>query len=654
MKLENTGKCNREKTIEILLFLLLVFLLLFFTWLNFTKLNDFLDSDIVAEMSYIQKVVESKNVLPPSWCNSQELFISRPWFIPAPIYAVTNNLELSYQLSIAITTVLCLLSFTYFLRQINLSNRNILLADCLFMGLYHDSIIFHYLNAYSVFIIISFLTIGFCYNSKTSSCNRKHFLLKFAGMTALSFYIGLSGPRMLLMLYIPLFALDFLYILRELWNSGRLKCIWAMKYSSILLLANLFGYVVNKKVIAPSIGFQDVSNFYITDISTFLNTIVRQIEIIFSVTGFAGPVKLFSLQGINCIYKMFLLVLFFMALRFLAKEKKQEIGPVLFFLFSLLFVFLYLIITGSTGADRYYIFVDIMIIVVFSLFLQNIREKHILKIGLFSVLVLGMVLNIANVAKEFKMNGNIPQKEVASYLVNNGYQRVVGTYWNSDILKGLSNGKITTLHVATNFTPYYWLTDKDLYLDNNDSQGIVLILTNDEINEYKKQNDANWQLILSAESIKKIDNYNLYYFKTNPFSVPTVPKNHGEKRVYNLSKSCFSKNSNVKISFSENSIEADNNSTQGNMVLWGPYISVDSGSFDIELTYKVRKNSAQGAGTFDVNCKNGLKGVVQLNADGQTAILRNVSFDHDQQVEFRVFVNGNTQVDLESIEIIRK
>lgn len=87
-------------------------------------------------------------------------------------------------------------------------------------------------------------------------------------------------------------------------------------------------------------------------------------------------------------------------------------------------------------------------------------------------------------------------------------------------------------------------------------------------------------------------------------------------------------------------------------VLYGPYIKIDHGTYDIELEYTVL-SADNDIGYFEVCSSDGVIAEEKLQADTCSIRLRDVSFSDENSVEFRVYANEGTIIKVEGISLLR-
>lgn len=649
---------KNKKTCVILLTTLCI-LAINFVFLNFFKLDDFITSDIVAEMNYIESVVKYKNLLSFNWINSQELFINRPILISLPIYLLTKDIVFSYKMTIVTAGFLLCFSFSYLLIQVNARIEGILIGNCFILSLWdpNASVTLLFLNSYILFPVTIILTIGFYIRVNIKHDYDNQYKIKAILLIIWSFFLGLSGPRMLLVLYIPIFLIEVLELLKSWKEEKNFKYEYSYIYNGItLFLANFVGLIIYKYIIINRIGHIDINTFGLLPLLNIIKNIVKNVSALFLSMNLNIN---YNLNIINLIYgisKIFVIFCFILSLYYILNNKvdrgRKYIIEVL--TVSVMGVYFYLSITMNSFEIRYY-FVSIyllIIIIIFgteSIFLRK-ENKYIATVWL---LILCILINFSvKILPYYKFEGNVKQKDTVTYLLNKGYDRVYASYWNASILKGLSDGKIDTGHFGGSFEPYMWLTDKSNYFDKYSEGDVIILLTDDEEQQFIERKDIDSIILNNMDKIKEIDDYNIYLCRKNPVVRPMLPRYLEETRVYDFSSRYAIYNVD-KVNFKENYVLADE---EGIINIQIPYDNLGESTYDFILNYELLNLEGDVAGEFEVISDNNESNHIsnQIKKGFKQIEVNEVSLKSKKGImECRIIINRGTVLRLKNIEIIR-
>ncbi len=653
---------NEWKTYEIVLFVIMCLMFFNVMCINVFKLDDFLNSDIVAEMSYVKTVCEQKSLIPFDWVNSQELFINRPVYISAPLYLITENLFLSYKITIVITTILIIITLGYFLKQVGIRRKNILLAIICLLGLFCNEItrtIFIFLNAYALFPVAIFITFGYYIKNNIKHEEIRGFVIKSILIYVLAFIMGISGPRMAIVLYLPIVGIEFFESMLRTWKNKKISVEVHTIYNGLgLLVINCTGFLTYKIFIKNAIEHNDISNFQVLDIKQIISNIPNLLAAMLNAIGIYGNVDLLSLKGIDFIAKGLLLIIVILLGFYITKKSDEVIKKImLFFGSSLMLVGIYTLLTSDVFSERYYFMILFLVVTIIAISMQKLEKTNkIFEVLISSILFIMVMVNLkANFIPLYKTEGNQIQKQIANYLIENDYKRAYATYWNADILKGLTNAQVETGHfTGEGFNPYLWLTNKSLYSEQKEFIKTAIVLTDQEENAILALDNYDSVVLQHMDKVAKIQEYNIYHTENNPAVQAVLPRKNGECIFYDFTKRYAQRDDAiVKVNYEEKYIEAD---SIGGFLVWGPGTNTHTGTYSFKLNYKIIQSIGDDVGYFEVALNGGSiqKAVKNIESGNTSITIDNVTFENNTDtVEYRIWTQPGVTIQLQSIEIVK-
>ncbi len=564
---------NQDKTgyVFLLVFVLLFALVCADNWVYLAQRTN---SDIGGEFLYMQKVCETGNPFTPEYVAGVELFFSRPWMIFALFYAFGKNMILSAKLTVITTWLLMVLSTGYMFRMFGWRCQDILLALSVLFGMACLEIrIFLYManSGYGLLFIGLTMSLGILADAHRQGC-LKHW--QAATYIGVAFYFGLCSIRMFFWLYGPVFLVEFVRYIRD-----RLKGVLSSSTPKILVwggvIANLTGMGIFNFVLIP---YMHAVKLHFTTISMSslwqkltdeLITVLRAFGI--ELTG----ASVFSLAAIAPIYMIILAGVLIWGVGVLKKEQyfsETENRLLLYLLVSLcLMIFAATITTTETGL-RYLIALPVITAIVSVSIYRYLNERRDLRSlrWLFCVfLAAGVCVSTANIYR--KPADITPEMQVAEHLQDTGVDRIAGTYWNINILKFLSNGKLKgNAFVDAEPLPMYdWCTDRTQYV--NDDEPITLILTPAERDDWQAS-EKRGHLLSLADGEEEVAGYTLYHYQNNPLGFDLLA--HGVDARFNfLSLGYFG-----GAYLEDDKIVLPTGATQ-----CGPFISLPAGTYDVVI-----------------------------------------------------------------------
>lgn len=646
--------------LDFIFFLILILLFMVIYVINTKALLPNLHSDIVAEMNYTEEVVKQRTLFPVGWKNSQELFILRPIFISAPIYAFTGDFVGSYQITLIIMTVLLALSVAFALYKYEVSLTASLLTLCVLFGLftgYEENVMWTFLYSYSVFPVVIFLSLGLLKDLYLESIEAKK-VCKYLFLIALAFYMGMGGPRMTLVFYIPILITS---ILMEIHLMKSINIKWNQKIfpCSILLISNIMGFLFLKIYLAEAIGFSDLTSYMILGIKEIFTNIISQISAIFMMLGVRGGISLLSIAGIEFIIRLISIFLVITIAIYLLKNKsinKDHKFIIIYMCNSIVFVFLYLLLTVDIPVGRYYFMIIFLFAIIIGIFFSSIKNFHHKIIAniiiLFLIVATCFNLSVHGIAK-LENNGNEVYYEIINFLESNSYDKIFASYWNASILKGLSNGKIETGHFNQFPTPYLWLIQEDVFYTDEINEKCLVMLSDNEEQIILSSNGKAKSILETGVKIKKIREFNIYVFSYNPITIFRMPEEKGDSVIYDVKSNYAYVNEQCIVKKDASALEMKYNGA----VVYGPYININNGAYDFYLDYFIVEdnNDIQEVGEFFITSQNGQKIIAQekLLSGKNSTLIKNVIFSEDERVEFKIIVYGEHIIDLKTITITR-
>lgn len=285
----------------------------------------------------------------------------------------------------------------------------------------------------------------------------------------LGFIAGLGGVRQLMVCYVPLFAVSILLLCLKakqiLSTTFPAKSIFVI--SSLLCLFSGIGFLVNTTYLSAHYYFLSFDNtmWQTFDLANYFSLISGFI----SLFGWQDYVPIFSLAGIANVLSLLLVVVILLSIIYLIFRIKllneNEIIVVLFFCTVFLVDLLFY---SSTAMNHVGYWVTILPFAFVPLFIMLSKitlpsPSSIFKTSLLCCYGLLIFLSSHNTMNAMKNPfHSLPTptalaiQDASAWLNETDYTQGIATYWNSNILTELSNGKIemwTTEYGDRNLTP---------------------------------------------------------------------------------------------------------------------------------------------------------------------------------------------------------
>lgn len=681
---QNNGKNKKwfSIAIDVFLVILLLISIIHIAYLTFAKLNPYgLNSDLVNEITYRQESFEQKTFFPKGFTHSAEALSSRPVLVYWLFYGITKNFLLSYQLE-NMTMLICQLAAMYFLlNQLSTSLTGKLFSLSMFViwqqigvSVSCSSVLFWPHDAYSVFATFFLLTVGlylklFRYSLDGAKKTKIILLLVLTGGIAV--YSGLSSPRLLFVLYIPIFLVEFFaflfkYIRRDILTK-RDKFFFMLTLSLVVLNGGCYWLLLQTHR-ADFSGMTPV----IRPVSEWFNwsDLSRYFSFALNALGIAGSGSIKSSSGLIFILHACFAFLLVIAILYEVKIKKEKDLETVFllriFVVSGLFVLLYMIITGH-GAYRFFFPISILIPVFCGKALGDwaVVEKSggglplaASSMGLACLLLLNLRLTLLN----YSMAPSDLVK-VSEWLRENDYSYVTASYWNAGVIKGYINGGIETQH-STDYTerngiidllPHKWLIDTRKFEEERLGEPTILLLTDaEEKTIFDQKNGVYWMLETEGTKVKEIGGFNLYELHENPYTLlPKVEARRQEEIAENPTISVFDYPGEQGVLYENAVLDASgklvSNGDPG-ILLQVSHSDLEEGVYEIILHYKVRSYKGKEKAVLDFSLGDSEYRSTSIRTHAIAAKLENVTVKEGQILLVRVWIPSGMEIEIESVE----
>ena len=431
--------------IILLLFLLSVFL---FLHRNF---NIMLDSDMSSELILSKLLNSEKNILSKNWYYSTELRVLNTQLVFAPLFSIFNGWHKVRLFGTAILVLILLFSFLYFCKQAQIKYSTYL--SLLIVGFTSSSYFLYVIKGayYIPHLSITFISLGLLCDIIRN--DKKKVPIKISILCILAFMAGLGGLRQLMVLYIPLLATSFVYLVYDQFEylkngkislktqSFRIFCI-----TLLLLILSVFGYLINTNILQKYFSFFDYSKinftpFAFSKLDNVINGWLNVFGYNYSTTDSLRTYIFF----LNAMAALLIVLVIYSCYRTLKNRKcciKSHLIVTIFFIISSLLMTLLFLFTDTTYLDRYLLPVSTLFVVILGILLSNLKN-HIYK-----VLMMLFLISSVSLSTLFYMNQAIEPNDTAELicikdilLEHNAYEGFA-TFWNANILTELSDGKI--------------------------------------------------------------------------------------------------------------------------------------------------------------------------------------------------------------------
>lgn len=473
-----------------------------------------LDSDMASEMILADMLNQEGRMISDNWYASTgfPIFTVHP-FLQLGLKLFPNDWNMARTLGMAI--MLALLAGAYFLlahaMDTSLSRKIIFSSAilCPFGFWYMNLVTFggYYLPALIIMMIGAALVI--LPISKTEAFKKN--IIVFILAVLVAFCGGLKDIRCLMNLYVPLIVAALVLLVykihREPDSLLKLKCQeWKLFLIAVASFAsNVAGYLLNTLVIAKKYSFQGMTEQTWSKMS--IEALLNVWSKFFSLFGYQSDdftnslagnqtnPQLFSLQGIiGAIGIATALMIVFSSIRLLKRWNYLNFQQqILVTLFWSIFIINGIIFGWTEGYESNVTYWAPLIPFAILTVEIEIATEHFSIPAMREIAVIGFICCIFCTSyatiREYQtepMRANPNFINISNWLVENGYTEGYASFWNSNVLTVLSNGKleIWTVYNMNDRAVQPWLQKKNHMEQPPEAEKVFAIIgPEDEITE---------------------------------------------------------------------------------------------------------------------------------------------------------------------------
>ncbi len=483
--------------------------LLLLAALNLFWQDNWLDSDMAAEMIFSKLLAQEGHVFAAKdWYYSTEFRVLYTQLLMGPLFRLTGNWHLIRTVTNLVFYGLMLASYYYFVKPLKLSRTGALLTSILLLLPFSETMMTHMEmgNTYPSHVILCLLFFGMYLRlAEGSGLCPAYRLAVLVCFAALSFVMGLSGVRYLLALQAPLVPAALWYVTgcpefkgfrkgmgRK--EAGQLVSCGTFRYLGFSLFAAvsaLAGYGANVLFVSRQYVFQtyEATNFIAVYDGIFFERVQNMLGSLLMLFGYIPDRGFLSLRGMVSLASFVLLGIFFFCG---AKGMTQRRGmrrfvcqflAVSFFLNIFVFVF-----TTSTMVPRYYLTIYIFALPTTAFYLESDHErldKAALAVLLSACLLLGTAKTVLSFVTVDK---NAQKRAVAAFLKDEGYSFGFATYTNGNIVTELTEGAVEIANIGNpeQLEFFRWSSPARYYEKGYHTGETFLLLTAEEMEQYRE------------------------------------------------------------------------------------------------------------------------------------------------------------------------
>ena len=458
--------------------LLLVFAILFAWYTGYYFTYNFLDSDASSELVLGKLLADQNKIVTADFAYSTELRLFNLNLIYMPLFKIFDKWHTVRYLGMAIMQLMLLGSYYYLSRQMGMGKRAFFLSSALMLlpvSLLYGRFAL-YQNHYTPTLIFSFLIAGLFLSFIRHEGQKKiPQALRLLAMLGLAFASCLNGFRQFPSIMIPLFLTALVVALRnQRGASDTLISIPKRYWLRTLLAAAVFvmgmiGLLIHTRVLSKIYSFTSME-YSIIQLPTVVN-LRALLAGYLSLFGFQEGRALFSTEGLLALGGVFAAVVFLIvSLGDIIPRTKPE-RPLASFMGTfypvavLSMTINFLLIAGNEHYTQYYLTVFIwffpylgFLIDQSGFSLKSLTAKRAMVwLACLCMAFNGVFYNLYFLhpdGKQVQYDRYVPYdatpslRSVTQFLVDNGYEVGYASFWLTNVITEMTNGKLPVIRIV--------------------------------------------------------------------------------------------------------------------------------------------------------------------------------------------------------------
>lgn len=484
----------------------------------YVNIDTLIDYDMSSELVLSKMIVdEGRLIFTPNWFYSSEIRFINTQLIYALYFRLFDSWAVVRMASTVTLYLLYLASYYYFCCKAKIKDSFPIVAGCLLLP-YSEA--YFYVVLFGLFYIphicLSFLVLGLVLEIQNNSGKSKTAkALAYSLCILLSFLAGASGPRLIMVLFIPLLCVAILRMIAHVYNAGfrfqipaqdpeRERFVQNARFcaaAAVAISAAAAGYLFNGFVLAKAYSFYSYESlkwWYFS--GDRLSEIIRSWM---GVLGYRAGIRVFSAATLTNVLACLAAVFAVFILVDMLKTRKIEIGQehgivTEFYLLAALNLTAFLVLTDMATNIWHFVPVTVLLLPVTAIYLSNCRKAHTKAVLSFIVICGFLCLSLSNYLslKERLLLTGLPdpnRRQVAEFLLENDYDNGYATSVNGNVITELTDGEIEIWCVHSlegdfrdegNLHP--WLQAKD-HMENRPTGKTFLLMSSGEYQEVSAQ-----------------------------------------------------------------------------------------------------------------------------------------------------------------------
>ena len=435
-----------------------------------------LDADLASEMVLSDLLNSTGDILSTNWYYSTELRVFQSqWFYRLGLLIFPDNWHCARIVAAALMMIIFAAAILFVTYSANMQRFGIWCCAILMWPFGRWYLVYGlYGTYYIVYILFSLVAIASLFVSYKS--NNKKTIIGYVIGVFFAFASGLNGIKQTIVFFGPLlvaslFLLFFSirdkkpYTVKELVSVCKNE-VRILIQTIILVGSNLVGYYINSHVLCNKYSYKGFNDLiWAWEPPNKLYDIWLDFLLLF---GYQRDIKVVDLWGIvSLLGAVFGMVIGFSIIRLCKHYSRLCLEQRLILLLTISTLLFDALIFCLIGEYKQYYWLPLLPFSIFVLLIEIKTEefylKHARDIILFGIALVVTLCSLGTVKKEMEtpLFGQVGYNDVADFLVENDLTQGYALFWNSNVLREMSDGKIETwtIYSGENDSIYKWLQE---------------------------------------------------------------------------------------------------------------------------------------------------------------------------------------------------
>ena len=613
-------------------------------------------SDTASTVMYAQEFIRTGSLFPENWIGSTGILV-----LPYPIWLflhITSNYLLAHILAQLLWLALLIGSLValsrYFFQDRSWLISIPMLCTGISPGVGYDMMFIQ--CAYTFYVFMTLYTLGAFGKAVEDfgewKINRR-WLCVTAVLILVCCCVGILFVQALLLPLLGAIVLGYLTQMKNEENILRLPHITSIgKLCVIIFAAGCIGYGISIiwSNLQNVVGNEGAITLAMS-IPQITDNLAMMIQALFHYIDFSAGRSLFSAEGIFTVIRFFVFVTitFVLPVFSYANYKRESTRTQLFLIFVGLHIMEVIIVISFTNMPDYtgisrYMLTSILLLNLVSahyLYTHYVQQKNLLSYFYRTAIAgFSLVLMFPLIPQCLAYQPKLEQMRGLTYFLEEqnlhyGYS----TFWNAGKNTVLSNGAVQISGITVSegkVSPYYWLTSTDRYQPDYYEGSTFLLLSSAELEQYAPYGLETTQLG-QPDTVLYYDDFSILVYDYNIAENNFIGALTGEQNYVPSS-----------MAVSDDSMIQENGSIviQSGQVMYGPYIDLDTGSYELTVVAEVREPQQ-----LNITAASGQEQIYSAELENGTTVIPFTLESNKTQVEFVLHNMGDTLLTVNEVRL---